>query len=489
MMTTPHSKSSNTESEIEGVSTTVVCLGNIGLDEYSIPNTNLSVKTYTDPCICIAYLMANPNDKVFFIISDPFDRSVLELLHNLKQIVAIYQFQHKSETSQQKLTKQYFKLSSNIFVNINELFQQLLLDVTKMTNNRLTQRINNFLGFKAEFSTSTFQSTIPAVEISINSLNQQQATFIWFQLLTDVLLYQPKITNKAYSKMLEECRHYYKDNSTAQKSIDEFETEYTSDKAILWYTRPSFLANLLNTALRTENMRTTLQFRDFIVDIYQQLLKSCSSTNYKYPFTVYRGQSMNLMELKKLKSNVGGFISFNTFFSTSLSSQLALSHAGDKYCSAFYESVLFEIEIKTMNANKPFANIHYLSYRREEDEILFCMGTVFRIDYVVQLLSKIWHIKLILSNKEVHEIDALMSGVKSEFDKSLTIYNLGNFWHERGEFDKAIDYCELLLEEFDADQTAMSIINNNIGLIYESMDEYDSAIRYFDKAIELHGAP
>ncbi|CAF4065058.1 unnamed protein product, partial [Didymodactylos carnosus] len=47
------------------------------------------------------------------------------------------------------------------------------------------------------------------------------------------------------------------------------------------------------------------------------------------PATVYRGQYVTVDELRLLQTNIGGFISFKTFFSTSTSNVRALRRTGD----------------------------------------------------------------------------------------------------------------------------------------------------------------
>jgi hypothetical protein len=47
----------------------------------------------------------------------------------------------------------------------------------------------------------------------------------------------------------------------------KFQT-YTSETAIRWYSRDSFLFKLLNQALRTENINDILKFRLFVHDLF-----------------------------------------------------------------------------------------------------------------------------------------------------------------------------------------------------------------------------
>ena len=71
--------------------------------------------------------------------------------------------------------------------------------------------------------------------------------------------------------MVNVCRWEYRDNSNELNVIKEFTENYTSDQAIHWYTRDSFLYRLLNKALRSQNIDIIFKFRLIIADVYKQL--------------------------------------------------------------------------------------------------------------------------------------------------------------------------------------------------------------------------
>ncbi len=100
---------------------------------------------------------------------------------------------------------------------------------------------------------------------------------------------------------------------------------------------------------------------------------------------------MSEEELQKIIDNKDGFLSFNTFLSTTLSSHIATEYAGDAFARLIYErSVLFQINVDTTVVSaQPFANIAEYSCMKNEDEILFSFGTIFRIDAVSELITTI----------------------------------------------------------------------------------------------------
>ena len=111
---------------------------------------------------------------------------------------------------------------------------------------------------------------------------------------------------------------------------------------------------------------------------------------------------MSIEELNKLRENVGELISKNSFLSTTNDVQAAVFFSGaDSLDNPEKEaSVLYQINVDTNEPHTiPFAKIDYLSVYEDEDEVLFSMAAVFRIDKVEQY-GNLWVVDLTLINKE-----------------------------------------------------------------------------------------
>ncbi|CAF0836938.1 unnamed protein product [Didymodactylos carnosus] len=182
---------------------------------------------------------------------------------------------------------------------------------------------------------------------------------------------------------------------------------------------------MLNRALRTEDMNTILDFRYFILDLYNQLYKvqtdfdrsSMTLPRAKSDRTliVYHGQLISSKELSKLKRNIGGYIIINTFLSTTTSSEIALLYAGDGLQRPVYESVLFEIEYELqhrIDRKKPFADISHISQIKDENEVLFTAGTIFHVKSLKRFNDDLWILHLHLYNNENEEINEIEKSTK-----------------------------------------------------------------------------
>ncbi|CAF0808892.1 unnamed protein product [Didymodactylos carnosus] len=66
---------------------------------------------------------------------------------------------------------------------------------------------------------------------SIQELNKQEAPFMWFQLLIEILLNMQTL-DSPNKELMAECRLQYVDNTSELNKIDEFDKEYPPDKAV-----------------------------------------------------------------------------------------------------------------------------------------------------------------------------------------------------------------------------------------------------------------
>ncbi|CAF4220532.1 unnamed protein product [Adineta steineri] len=110
---------------------------------------------------------------------------------------------------------------------------------------------------------------------------------------------------------------------------------------------------------------------------------------------------MQLHELHDLERNEGNLVSTDTFLSTTSNYEAALSFSGDGNVEDNYVSVIYEITVDTTLTHWiPFAKIDYHSIFKDEDEVLFSMGAVFRVGQTKQLKDRLWIIELTLTSTE-----------------------------------------------------------------------------------------
>lgn len=233
--------------------------------------------------------------------------------------------------------------------------------------------------------------------------------------LVDILRHISSKTHTVDQMMLNRCRQYCAGNEVELKKLDEFYANYRSDDAVRWYTRDSILFRLLNRAFRSEDADVVLDFRCFILDLYNQLDRIHTDfdrhTLNSQSYTVYRGQQVTMKEINRIKRNINEYIVIKTFLSTSLSENVALIFAGEGKQKSTAESVLFIInvnsQIQCLNTEKPFGYIRQFSHIADEDEVLFIPGTIFRLNSVKKSTNELWTIHLTLYTGDDEELNTL----------------------------------------------------------------------------------
>ncbi|CAF1145895.1 unnamed protein product [Didymodactylos carnosus] len=158
--------------------------------------------------------------------------------------------------------------------------------------------------------------------------------------------------------------------------------------------------------------------------------------------TLYRGLKLSDDEIEKLKNNIDNLISTNGFLSTSKSIGIAC---------AFATNVLFEIKVNTEVENIIFAHISEYSMIKGEGEVLFDLGTTFRITNVEYNDNiKLWIVSMIDDVDEgFNIIKDYIKMKKQKMNEIMTgkiSFSSGWLLIEMGQYTKAIYYFENLLQ-------------------------------------------
>jgi tetratricopeptide (TPR) repeat protein len=313
-------------------------------------------------------------------------------------------------------------------------------------------------------------------EYSTTGLNGQ---FLHFQLLIDVLLrLKSHPTDK--NELISLCETEYKDNSFELHILHEFKQTYSPEQAIWWYTRESFLYKILNKALRTQNIDLLFLFRFFIHDLEHQLRLNQHSSSIR----VYRSQLISTNELDLLKNSIGQFISMNSFLSTSLDRQKALSFLNQ---SNHLEQVLFEIDADSSLENiKPFSYTAEKSYFPNEDEILFMLGSIFRINKIDLDQNSRWIIQLTLCSNNEYELKSIFEYMKKQYgDNKTNLLAFGKVLWTMGKLNEAEKYFFRLLNELPKNHEYISYCYRALGNVADDKGDYDTSLKWHLKAIQL----
>ncbi|UJR22658.1 hypothetical protein I4U23_025697 [Adineta vaga] len=367
------------------------------------------LKTFQDKASCRKYLKEQSKaDKLKLIVSGKLGQQIVPAVHDLEQIASIYVYCIDCQNHIQ-WTKSHPKVKAVI-----DSFDQLLSEMKADRKNPTTVQ---------------YSLTIDDTGRTTGHLNAQS---VYFQRLIDCFL------ELEYS--LEDRNEFLDvygdlDDEGKCKEIEEFRKSYSPQSAIKRYTQATFFYKDLNNAFRTMNYRTIFLYRSYIADIYRQLKENQSTT----PLKVYRGQFMSKSEIKKLQRCRGQLISVGSFFSTSLHKETAQAFKSDKATDTL-EPLLFEIDADPkMATTTPFAKISELSAFHQESEVLFMLGSIFRLDSIAPNDDGSgWNMKMTLCSENEHAFKDDLEYMKKQADNRQTNYQiLGDLLFILREFNSA----------------------------------------------------
>ncbi|CAF1490325.1 unnamed protein product [Adineta steineri] len=318
-----------------------------------------------------------------------------------------------------------------------------------------------------------------------NNLNQLDPTFMYTQLFKEILL-DMEYDQRSLKHFAAYCRN---NNSVSSINIDRFEKEYHSRSAIWWYTFPSNIYSMVNYALRCMEGDTIINMGFFIRDLHQQIQQLHQQQINSYhgkPFTVYRGRGFRKSDFEKLQKTKGGLISFNNFLSTSTDKEISLAFAEFASGNENTVGILFIMSIDPCLKSTQFASIKQEGCFQEDDEILFSVHTVFRVCAVKQIdnNNQLYRVELELTSDDDLELRLLTDQIREEVRGSTGCQSLGNLLLKIGQFNKAEEFYNVLLEQ-TSDEGEKALYYSQLGSVHYNQGDYEKAIWYYEQGLEI----
>jgi tetratricopeptide (TPR) repeat protein len=249
---------------------------------------------------------------------------------------------------------------------------------------------------------------------------------------------------------------------------------------------------MVNRALRTSDVDIIIKMGFFISDLHRHIEKlhkeQFGGHQVSEIFTVYRGQGLSKTAFEEMTKTKGGLMSFNSFLSTSKVCNVSLRFARDALADPNSMGIFFVMKIDPSKSTAPFAFINGISCFQAEDEVLFSMHTVFRIN----------DIKPLGENQRLIQVDLTLTGEND--DKDLRIltdrireetlpkekgwYRLGWALYKMGEFQKSQQVYEVMLEQ-TSNESEKGNVYCQLGSAKKDQGEYEEAIAYYEKSLEI----
>ena len=262
--------------------------------------------------------------------------------------------------------------------------------------------------------------------------------FVFSQVLIDCLLRLPSV-DEDKNELIKKLKEQYHDNQIELDSIKDFETKYQ--------------ANQINKIL-----------------------------------TVYRAQIISKNELEILEKSVGEFISINSFFSTTSDASTALRFSNLSKTTEMTAKILVKIEANPNVAKtKPFANISQFSDFPNEEEILFMIGSIFKLNKVsFDDRNQFTIIEMTLCSDEDNQLKHVLTHIKQQNgDGETDLRILAKILSDMGKFDLAETYLQRFLRQLPPNDCLLGDLYEDLATVASRRGDFDSSMKWHKESIEF----
>ncbi len=149
---------------------------------------------------------------------------------------------------------------------------------------------------------------------------------------------------------------------------------------------------------------------------------------------------------------------------------MASVYAGSDRRTDGLQSILFQIDIDRTVNKFPCANISTKSvFEEDENEILFTMGAVFRIQSINLTEQGVWNVNLLLNGEEDEELRALSEYMKDDVFRTNPLHSLAKLMLEMANYEKAEQYYLLTFQKasITEDFRWLSSVYNDLGILHD----------------------
>ncbi|CAF0933258.1 unnamed protein product [Adineta steineri] len=316
-----------------------------------------------------------------------------------------------------------------------------------------------------------------------NNTNKLYSYILFIEILKQTLY-----KDEAKESMIKQVQSYYQNYSMQPSDIESFRKDYVPEDAIEWYKKETFVYRLVNEAFRTENSAMWYTFRFYISDLCKQMEEVHRKQDIQEHFVVYRGQSqVPKQEFENIISNCGGLISCNGALSTSKSFDVAYMFIADAKDTEDFHVVIFEITVDAKELKHTiFVDITQCSNTfLTEEEILFNIGTVFKIDSY-EKEEEFWRIRMHATDECIVDIKERIEPIQKKLPTINVNLYFGKLLMDMNQYDKAELYFNMILKNLpELDHQDRPLIYEYLGDLQMHVKNYNDALKYFQKSYEL----
>jgi len=429
-----------------------------------------TINLFTDVDECIDFITDIEYELCIMLVSEFFFGIVAFIIPEVRQITSVYIYHRDKSLSKYSSSELQSKVKG-IHTNITSICEALKTATQDCDRNSINISVVK-----------------PSDETANKVSDLVDSSFMYTQLLKEIIL-----TIDFEQQHINEFLTYCRQQSSELKHIDMIEKDYRPQQAIWWYTYSRLLYTMLNRALRLMEVDLIIEMGFFVRDLHNHIaelhLQQYPGCSDKKSFVVYRGQGLSLKDFDDLKNAQGGLLSFNNFLSTSLDQEVSLAFAESNQGDSNLIGILFHITIDPSISSSIFANVRDFGHFEEEEEILFSMHSIFRIELVKKIdgYDRLWQVNLTLVHENNSQLHVLTEQLREEtFPQTKGWYRLGILLIKLGRFDKAEQVFHIMFDQtMDQDAIAKIYGMYMLGMIKKGQGHYVEAIEYYEKSLEM----
>ena len=435
-----------------------------------------------------------------------------------------------------------YELESKYFIDFRENVQKDIDDHSKQrivgrfigdSNSQNTLDDTNLIIIQKIRSMKPLTDSGPK-SIKSSMLFDENETFIQYSFLDVIFKLIDKIPNEKQAKDdLIQYSYYYIDTYETKKEeqknilkllIDEMENGKINENSVKWYTKECFIYRMINTCLRKMDYIEIFHIRYFVFHLRNNL-KELSKTNKTKK--LFRGTKVPTDEIEKMKNFIGQPFQLNGFISTSGDITVAKGFMNaQKLNENQFSRVLFEIDAEEEEMTN-FSCIRDFSAFPKEDEHLININIFLKIKKIEENTNevpKFYHFYLQFSNESElkvqqktldykqslmkildtnYKVDSfylaeilftlekgqatidLLNKISKEQQDSEYFNLIGSAYYLIGNYDKAIEFYQKQIDIIGHHPHTGSIYNN-IGVVYNIKGDYDKAIEFYEKSLKIN---
>ncbi|CAF0745218.1 unnamed protein product [Adineta ricciae] len=427
-----------------------------------------SFHIFTDVDECVDFMTDIIDEDIFLIISNHQVQQLLSLVENIPQLIAIYIFNYHQTQNDQQI---------NSHSKVHGAYTDFSAMIDTLRQDACRRQVD-----------STPFSIVPTT--STPNLDQLDQTFMYTQLLKETIL-ELEHDHNARQAFTDFCLQHLQEYNLRKQPLVQFQKFYDRHSPIWWYTKEAFVYTTLNTALRTQDTEMLIKMGFFLRDMHEEIKQNYQETSHLTMMIVYRGQGMKSADIDKIRHGKGGLLAFNCFLSTSKDREVSYTYADSARQNIEQHGILFRMQINPSVSSIPYVSISGVSQFGLEDEILFSMHTVFRINEITEIDDRLWEVNLTLTNDDDPELKRLTDYLRNEIGVVSGWYRMGTLMCRMGKFDKAIEIFTMSLDkklndDMDVNRILQASVNLQLIEAHQLAGNYSKSLSYLEEELEKY---